>query len=50
MLGSSFTILSGPELWESKPYYHRGTWNPSQQDFLMEADEALEAACECGRE
>lgn len=50
MLGSFFRILSGPELRESKSHYHRGTWNLSQQDFLMEVDEAPEAACKCGRE
>lgn len=48
MLGSFFRILSGPELWASTPCYHKGTWNSPQQGFLMEVDEATEAARKCG--
>lgn len=44
MLGSFFRIVGVSELWESR-LCHGGPWNSPYQDFLMEVDEAPEAAC-----
>lgn len=48
MLGCFLRILSGSEPWELRIILSRGAWNSSHQDFLMEVDEAPEAACKRG--
>ena len=40
----------GLRLGNRELYYHGGAWNSSHQDFLMEVDEAPEAACKRGWE